>query len=251
MARFDGKVCFVTGAAGGQGRANALRIAHEGADVMLSDLSTPITGLDVQMETEEALEETALLVRRHGRRALTCPADVRDQGSLDAAVAMALEEYGHIDVVSATASIVHGGTIGDLGEQAWRQLIDVNFSGTWRTAKAVIPPMRAAGSGGCIVLGASSAGLQGYAGCSHYVAAAHAIVRMTRTLALELAADNIRVNALCPGGRSDAAARLEGPPRLASAEDLASAASAFCWLASDAAGYVTGIALPIDAAADE
>jgi NAD(P)-dependent dehydrogenase (short-subunit alcohol dehydrogenase family) len=270
MGRFDGKVGFVTGGAREQGRANALRLADEGADIVVLDLCETVSGINFQMGTEELLEETAQMVRDRGRRVIARRADVRDQASLDAVVDEAVQTFGGIDVVSTTADVVSWGTVADIGRDEWAQVIDINLSGVWRTAKAVIPTMRRAGTGGSIVTTSSSAGLRGYADCAHRVAAAHAVIRLTHMLAFELARDDIRVNAICPGLLHDhvptgpgvlrpfrhdlddsatpnplsAVATIElAPP---SKSELADVANAFAWLVSDVARYVTGIVIPID-----
>jgi (+)-trans-carveol dehydrogenase len=272
MGRVEGKVAFVTGAARGQGRSHAARLAEEGADVVLVDICRPIRGLPYEMPTSGDLKETARLVESHGRRALSVEADVRSLDDLRAAVDRGVSEFGVIDIVSANAGIVsYGGTAAELSSELWQDMIDINLTGVWHTAKASIPQMIAGGRGGSIIVTSSAAGLQAYTGLAHYVAAKHGVIGLMRTLALELAEHMIRVNAVLPTQvdtpmfMTDAAKQLFVPGVAEPSDEQFAAASqsmnvlpipwveavditnAVLFLASDESRYITGAALPVDA----
>ena len=273
MARVEGKVALITGAARGQGRSHAVRLAEEGADIVAVDLCGQIESVPYGMATPDDLAQTAKLVEEQDRRIVTAQADVRDAGQLRAAVEEGLSQFGHIDIVSANAGIASYGPAHELDETAWRDMLDVNLTGVWQTCKAVIPSMIEAGRGGSIILTSSGAGLKGTANIAHYVSAKHGVIGLMRTLANELAPQMIRVNAVCPGVvRTDMVINestfglfrpdLENPG-LEDAKEIFLAlhmlpvewleardiSNAVLWPASDEARYVTGVALPVDAGA--
>jgi (+)-trans-carveol dehydrogenase len=271
VGRLDGKVAFITGAARGQGRSHALRLAEEGADIVAVDVCDQIASVPYAMATPDDLAETARLVEEQDRRIVTMQADVRDLGQLQAAVEEGLSQFGHVDVVSANAGIASYGPAHELDEQTWRDMLDVNLTGVWHTCKAVIPSMIEAGNGGSVVLTSSGAGLKGSANIGHYVAAKHGVIGLMRTLANELAPHMIRVNAICPGVvdtdmvMNEATFGLFRPdlerPTLEDAREVFSMvhmlpvewldardiSNALLWFASDESRYVTGVALPVDA----
>jgi len=147
MACLAGKVAFITGAARGQGRSHAVRLAEEGADIIAIDIGSP-TDLAQTVKEVEALD----------RRIVASQADVRDSGGLTAALDDGVARLGRLDIVVANAGIVRFGTVEELTEQAWRDVIDVNLTGVWHTVKAAIPHLRAAGGGSIIIIGS---GLKG------------------------------------------------------------------------------------------
>ena len=271
MGRVDGKVAFITGAARGQGRSHALRLAEEGADIVAVDLCEQIATVPYAMATPEDLAETARLVEEQDRRIVTARADVRDAGQLQAAVDEGLSQFGHIDIVCANAGIFTLGPAVELSEQEWQDTIDVNLTGVWHTCKAVIPAMIEAGNGGSIVITSSTAGIKGYPNTAHYTASKHGVVGLARTLANELAPQMIRVNTVHPTGvdtdmiQNESVYRLflpdaENPTREDVKEVFAATnalpipwveprdiSNAVLWLASDESRYVTGVALPVDA----
>jgi SDR family mycofactocin-dependent oxidoreductase len=198
VGRVSGKVAFVTGAARGQGRSHAIRLAEEGADIVAVDLCAPISTVPYDLSTPDDLAQTAKLVEEQDRRILTRQVDVRDQAGLDAMVADAIAEFGHIDIVVANAGIATLGMSWELTEQQWDEMLAVNLTGVWKTTKAVIPSMIEAGRGGSIILTSSIAGLLPFAGISHYVSAKHGVTGLMRALALELGPHNIRVNSVHP-----------------------------------------------------
>jgi (+)-trans-carveol dehydrogenase len=222
--------------------------------------------------TADELAETAKLVEAAGRRCATATADIRSLEQLGAAVDLAKETFGQIDILVSNAGIWSGSTDSwSLDEETWQTMIDINLTGQWKTAKAVIPTMIEGGSGGAITITSSSIGLKATTGNVHYTSAKHGVIGLVRTLAHELAPHNIRVNAVCPTTvnspmiTNDALYSLFRPdlesPSLADAEpglnDLnlldvsmmepAEVSAAISWLVSDDARYVTGIALPVDA----
>jgi NAD(P)-dependent dehydrogenase (short-subunit alcohol dehydrogenase family) len=160
MGRVEGKVALITGAARGQGRSHALRLAEEGADIIAVDVCGQLDTVPYAMATEADLEETAKQVEDRDRRILTRQADVRDLGQLQAAVAGGVSEFGHLDIVCANAGIGSMGPAWELSEETWQDMIDVNLTGVWKTVKAAVPQMIEQGSGGSIILTSSIAGLR-------------------------------------------------------------------------------------------
>ncbi len=273
MGRVEGKVAFITGAARGQGRSHAVRLAQEGADIIAIDVCEAVPSNGIPPATEEDLRETVRLVEALDRRIVATKADVRDYDALKAAVDEGVAELGRLDIVAANAGIAGTPAAAvDIPEDHWNTMIDINLSGVWHTAKAAIPHLKAAG-GGSIIITSSDAGLFAYPNLSHYVSAKHGVVGLMRTLALELAPDMIRVNSVHPTTvatdmvLNDTIYRLfrpdlENPTR----EDFAAAAvsmnalpipwveavdisNAVLFLASDESRYVTGVPLPVDAGA--
>jgi SDR family mycofactocin-dependent oxidoreductase len=198
MGRVSGKVAFITGAARGQGRAHALRLAEEGADIVAVDICSQLDTVPYPMATPDDLAATAKLVEERDRRVLTRQVDVCDLGGLQAAAADGIAEFGHIDIVCANAGIATMGALHELSEETWDEMIAVNLTGVWKTVKAVIPSMIEAGRGGSIILTSSIAGLYAFAGIGHYTAAKHGVVGLMRTLAVELAPYGIRCNSVHP-----------------------------------------------------
>jgi len=200
MGLVDGKVALVTGAARGQGRAEAVRLAEEGADIIAVDICGPVETIPYEAATLEDLEETATLVRKYGRRIVTAKADVRDFAALQAAVEAGTDELGRLDIVVANAGVM-GSLVKawELTEQDWQTTIDVNLTGVWHTIKATVPYLIRQGSGGSVILTSSMAGLKGVANTANYTAAKHALVGLSRTVAKDAGEYNIRVNTVHPG----------------------------------------------------
>lgn len=270
--RVEGKVAFITGAARGQGRSHAIRLAQEGADIIAIDLCEQIDSVPYPLATPEDLAHTSKEVEALGRRIIALPADVRDYPALKTALDTGVQELGRLDIVSANAGIFSAGAIADLDEATWQDVIDVNLTGVWHTVKAAIPHLRASGAGS-IILTSSNLGLKPAQNSGHYVSAKHGVVGLMRTLALELAPEMIRVNSIHPTSVStgmihnDATYELFAPglpeaqrtPQVLAAGfkqlntmplpwvEPADVSNALLWLASDEARYVTGVALPIDA----
>jgi SDR family mycofactocin-dependent oxidoreductase len=270
MGRVEGKVAFITGAARGQGRAEAVRFAEEGADIVAVDICAQVDTVPYPLGTEEDLAETARLVEELDRRIITRQADTRDLAQLEAAVADGVSEFGHIDIAVANAGIYNSTPAWEIGEQQWQDMIDINLTGVWKTARAVIPHMLEQGGGGSIVLTSSNAGLIAFPNLAHYTAAKHGVTGLMRCLAVELAPHNVRCNSVHPTTvdtpmidnpysysiflgqegvtRDDAQDAMKAinalPVPWVEAVDIA---NAVLYLASDEARYVTGIALPVDA----
>lgn len=261
-----GKVALITGAARGQGRAHAVRLAAEGADIVAVDLCAQIDSVPYPLATADDLAATVKLVEDTGARIVAKQGDVRDRAALDAAVQAGLDEFGRLDIVVANAGIAPMQS----GADGWRDVIDVNLTGVHHTVEAAIPTMVAQGDGGSIVLISSAAGLAGIgssdAGSIGYAAAKHGLVGLMRVYANHLASHSIRVNSVHPAGvdtpminnehtRQWLAAMLAestSPPDMGNAmpvqvltvDDIANAVA---WLVSDHARYITGITLPVDA----
>ncbi len=198
MGLLEGQVALITGGARGQGRAHALVSAREGADIVLVDIADQIEGMPYEMGTQADLSETVRLVERLDRRVISVVADVRSQEQLDAAVARGVAAFGHIDILIANAGIWNQAPFWKLSEQVWGDMLDVNLSGVWRSAKAVAPHMIERGSGS-IVVTASVNGLRPGQNFAHYVAAKHGVIGLMTNMALELGPFGVRCNAICPG----------------------------------------------------
>jgi len=269
--RVAGKVALITGAARGQGRAHAVRLAEEGADVIAIDICAQVTPATAPPATEADLAHTVELVEALGRRIVARVADVRSIEQLEAATEAGVEALGRLDIVCANAGIVSSaGKAHRLKEEDWRAVLDVNLTGVWNTCRASVEHLKAAG-GGSIVITSSEAGLAPHRHIAHYVASKHGVVGLMRTLALELGPDRIRVNTVHPthvdtpmlmneGGYRMFRPDLPSPGREDLVEllqpmhalpvpwvDPVDVSNAMLFLASDEARYVTGAALPVDA----
>ena len=272
MGRVEGKVAFITGAARGQGRSHAVRLAQEGADIIAIDVCEDIPGAPYAGATEEDLAETVRQVEAFDRRIIATKADVRDYDALKSAVDEGVAQLGRLDIVSANAGIVTDmAPTEELSEEIWTDMINVNLSGVWRTTKAAIPHIKAGGRGGSIILTSSNAALMVYQNLAHYTAAKHGVVGLMRTLALELAPHMIRVNSIHPTQvntdmiQNEAIYKLFRPDlKNPTREDFETASfamqalpipwleaidisNALLFLASDEARYITGVTLPVDA----
>jgi SDR family mycofactocin-dependent oxidoreductase len=266
MGALDGKVALITGAARGQGRAEAVRLAADGARIIAVDLCNQIASVPYPMATPDDLAATVKLVEDAGAGIIARQADVRDQAALNAALQAGLHEFGRLDMVVANAGIAPMQS----GADGWRDVIDVNLTGVHNTVEIAIPTMVEQGNGGSIVLISSAAGLVGIGGTDPgsigYTAAKHRVVGLMRVYANHLAPHSIRVNSIHPTGvntpminneftRQWLAKVVEEtgrpvdmgnalPVQLVEAEDIAAAVA---WLVSDDARYITGVALPVDA----
>lgn len=195
----EGRVAFVTGAARGQGRAHAVRLAREGADVIVSDIcSAASESIPYVAATSDDLRETARLVEDQGRKVLAREVDVRDGAGLRQLVADGIEQFGRLDVVVANAGVLSWGRLWELTDEQWNTVIDVNLTGTWQTIKAAVPAMIDAGNGGSIVIVSSAAGVKATPGNGHYSASKHGLTALTNSLALEVGEYGIRVNSIHP-----------------------------------------------------
>jgi SDR family mycofactocin-dependent oxidoreductase len=198
-APLEGRVALVTGAARGQGRAHAVRLAGDGADIVAIDICKPVSDtVTYPMPTADDLAETARLVEEAGRKVIAREIDIRDLGAQQQLVADAVEQFGRLDIVVANAGILSWGRIWEMSEEQWDTVIEVNLNGTWRTIKAAVPAMIEAGNGGSIIIVSSSAGTKATPGNAHYSASKHGLVALTNALAIEAGEFGIRVNSIHP-----------------------------------------------------
>jgi SDR family mycofactocin-dependent oxidoreductase len=266
MGNLDGRVAFITGAARGQGRAHAVRLASEGADIIALDICRDIDTMDYPNATPDDLDETVKLVENEGRRIIAHQADVRDADALVQIVRAGVNELGRLDIVIANAGIIRLGDGGDR-RRIFRDIVDVNLIGVWNTVEAAIPALIDGGRGGSIVLTSSSAGLKApntdRAGGQAYAAAKRGLVGLMQVWANNLAQYSIRVNTIHPTGvatgmvMNDAMAAMfeANDPSLAAMQNALpiqilmpeDIAGAVAFLVSDEAKFITGTAWPLDA----
>ena len=195
----EGRVAFITGAARGQGRAHAVRLANDGADIIAVDVCGPISQtITYPLGSSDELAETVRAVEATGRKVLAREADVRDLAAQQQLVADGVEQFGRLDIVVANAGVLSWGRMFEMSEEQWDTVIDVNLNGTWRTIRAAVPAMIEAGNGGSIIIVSSSAGLKATPGNGHYGASKHGLVALTNALALEVGEFGIRVNSIHP-----------------------------------------------------
>ena len=264
--KLEGKVAFITGAARGQGRSHAVRLAQEGADIIAVDLCRQIDSVAYPMATPDDLAETVKEVEALDRRILAREADVRDEAGLKAAFEAGVAELGPVDIVLANAGIAPM-ALGEERHEAWQDVIDVNLTGVFNTVETAIPSMIERGQGGAIVLTSSTAGITGIGGATRgglgYTASKHGVVGLMRSYANTLAPHSIRVNSVHPTGvRTPMVVNevmqqfLESDPAMGQA--MANAlpvdmvepvdiSNAILWLVSDDGRYVTGITVPVNA----
>ncbi|MGE2736858.1 mycofactocin-coupled SDR family oxidoreductase [Mycolicibacterium vaccae] len=270
MGPLDGKVAFITGVARGQGRSHAVRLAADGAHIIGVDICADIESNGYAMATRDELDETVAMVEDRGGKMLGSVADVRDFHALESALDDGVAHFGRLDIVCANAGIA---TMAfrelsieeDL--QMWTDVLDVNLVGSFHTAKAAIPHLISGARGGSIVFTSSTAGLKGFGGMQGgglgYAASKHGIVGLMRTLANGLAPHSIRVNSVHPTAVNtmmavnpqmtafleqypDGGPHLQNPMPVGLLEP-ADISAAIAYLVSDAAKYVTGVTLPVDA----
>jgi len=271
--RVEGKVAFITGAARGQGRSHAVRLAQEGADIIAVDVCAPISASSrIAPSTPDDLAQTVDLVKGIGRRIVAEQVDVRDYDALAATVDSGVEQLGRLDIVCANAGIGNGGRVlAKTTETDWQEMMDVNLSGVWKTVKAAVPHMIAGGRGGSIILTSSVGGLKAYPHTGNYNSAKHGVVGLMRAFAVELGQHFIRVNSVHPTNVNTPLFVNDGTKKLfrpdledPSLDDIAVAAqlmhvmpigwvepedisNAVLFLASDESRYITGVPLTIDA----
>jgi NAD(P)-dependent dehydrogenase (short-subunit alcohol dehydrogenase family) len=243
MNGISDSVALVTGAGSGIGRATAERFAREGASVLVTDIDT-----DAGEETVERIEDA-------GGDATFAEADVSDPSAVEAMVERAVEEYGSLDfAVNNAATGAAPAPVTDITEAEWDRVTEIAQKGTWLGLKHEVPAILDSG-GGAIVNVASTAGIRASPGRTPYGASKHGVVGLTRTVGIEYAAENLRVNAVCPTIVETAALESMTPEeREAVVDDVpmdrpaepAEIASAIVWLCSADASFVTAHALPVD-----
>ncbi|MEZ5077615.1 MAG: mycofactocin-coupled SDR family oxidoreductase [Solirubrobacterales bacterium] len=197
MAKLEDRVAFITGGARGQGRAHALALAREGADVAFCDIAAPLETVPYPLATEEDMAETVRLVEETGRRCVAIRADVRSTEQVEAAVAETIEQLGGIDILLANAGVCGFGTFWEITDQMWDEMVGTDLTGVFKSMRAVVPHMIERG-GGRIVATSSMGGRMGNPNLAHYVAAKWGVIGLVKTLALEVADKGITVNAVCP-----------------------------------------------------
>jgi SDR family mycofactocin-dependent oxidoreductase len=260
--RLEGKVAFITGAARGQGRAEAVRLASEGADIIAVDLCATASTTQYPGPTIEDLDETVRLVEKLDRRIIATQTDVRDFTALSAAVNEGVSQLGRLDIVVANAGICSAALSWEISVEQWNETIDTNLTGVFFTIKATVPILLEQGTGGSIVITSSVAGLRGLPFLGHYSATKHGVVGLAKSMANELGQHGIRVNTVHPHGVATGMTVPELAPQIEKyAETLGpifmgamrepfvqpeDIANAVAWLVSDEAQYVTGIQLPVD-----
>lgn len=269
MGLLDGKTAFITGAARGMGRAHAVRLASEGANIVAADIGRATAEVPYGLGTTSDFDDTVAAVEKVGGTIVGVTADVRSQQNLDEAVARGIERFGQIDICVANAGIFSLGKAWELTEKQWSDMIDINLTGVWRTAKAVLPHMIERRSGS-IVLISSICGVAPSEGLTHYTAAKHGVVGLARNIALEAAEFGVRCNVILPGSvdtgminwpgmydrfaghaggeyldlrRRGAQYHALAPSDVLDPDDIARAA---LYLASDLSRAVTGVVLPVD-----
>lgn len=265
------RVAFITGAARGQGRAFAERLAADGMDILAVDVCGDIEGIPYPLASADELAETVAAVESLGRRALAVRADVRDLAAVEAAVERAVAELGSVDVVVANAGVFAAAHAWETSEEVWSAVLGSNLTGAWHTARATVPHLLERGSGSLVFV-SSIAGVKGIEHLGAYAASKHGVVGLMRTLAVELAPHHIRANAVCPSNvgtlilHNESTYRLFRPDGERDDEALRAAfasvnkmpvpwiepddvAGAVAWLVSDEARFVTGAVLPVDAGA--
>lgn len=272
MGRLSGKVALISGVARSQGRSHAITMAKEGADIIGFDSLEPIPGASYPAATEADMAETVKAVEALDRRIIAKKADVRSFDQVKAVTDEGVAEFGRLDIVAANAGIFAAPNMAwEIADDEFTDTLEVNVTGVWRTIKAAVPHMRAAGNGGSIVITSSGLGLKGSANYAHYVSSKHAVVGLMRTLALELGPEMIRVNSIHPTlvdtvmVQNDGLYQLfrpdlENPGR----DDLGEVGkqlnvlpipwvesiditNALVFLSSDEARYITGVTFPVDA----
>jgi SDR family mycofactocin-dependent oxidoreductase len=264
--RLAGRVAFITGAARGQGRAHAVRMASEGADVIAVDIAGKLPPcVPYDSATPDDLTETVRLVEATGRRILASVVDTRDLDGLRAAVDDGVARMGRLDIIVANAGVSAPQAWDHITAEDFRDVIDINVTGTWNTVMAGAQKIIDGGRGGSIILVGSAAGIKMQPFMVHYTASKHAVTGMARAFAAELGPHSIRVNSVHPGpvntamGSGDMVAAVASanetvptmanvltpflPSWVAEPEDIA---DAVCWLASDESRYVTAAAVPVD-----
>ncbi|MEE6165104.1 MULTISPECIES: mycofactocin-coupled SDR family oxidoreductase [unclassified Mycolicibacterium] len=274
MNRLDGKVALITGAARGQGRSHALRLAEEGADIIALDICRQIDSVPYPMADLDDLATTVDLIKSRGRRIFAAEVDVRDLPGMQEAVAAGVAELGRLDIVVANAGTLNDtAPLWELSEQQFADQIDVNLTGVWKTIKATVPTLLRQNDGGAVILISSISGLTVELNVGHYAAAKHGVNGLMRTLSGELAPYGIRVNSINPtnvntlminnprynrlfAGGKEGATQEDALPALTAMHALpvpflepVDVSNAVVYLASDDGRYVTGTAHVIDAGA--
>jgi SDR family mycofactocin-dependent oxidoreductase len=258
-------VAFITGAARGQGRAHAARLARDGADIIALDICAPVSdSIGYAAATPADLADTVRAVEAEGRKVLAREVDIRDDDALRQLVADGVEQFGRLDILVANAGVLSWGRVWELTDEQWDTVVGVNLTGTFRTLRAALPAMIEAGNGGSVVVVSSSAGLKATPGNGHYSASKHGLVALTNTLAIELSEFGIRVNSIHPYSVDTPMIEPDlmrqvfakhphyvhsfGPMLLQPHGFMAASevSDVVAWLAGDGSGTLTGAQIPVD-----
>jgi SDR family mycofactocin-dependent oxidoreductase len=261
----DNKVAFITGAARGQGRSHAVRLAREGASIIAIDVAAEVSSdVGYPPATEDDLAETVDLVAGEGQRIFARVVDVRDAAKMSEVLGEGVATLGgRLDVVVANAGICNWSRFWEMSEDQWQTMIDVNLTGVWHTMRSAVPHMLEAGNGGSIITVSSVAGIKSLPGQAHYSAAKHGVVGLTKSAAIELGEYGVRVNSIHPWGVATAMAEdpmtekmlTEHPNYIASfgsalpgipLAECGDISDGVVWLASDLSRTVTGAQIPMD-----
>ena len=264
--RLAGRVAFITGAARGQGRAHAVKMAEEGADIIAVDICGPLPScVPYNSATREDLDETVRLVEKTGQRIRASVADTRDLAAVQKAVDDGVADFGRLDIIVANAGVTAPQPWNQISTQDFRDVLDINVTGTWNAAVAGAQHIIDGGRGGSIILISSAAGISMQPFMIHYTASKHAVTGMARAFAAELGPHSIRVNSVHPGpvatdmGTGDMLGALQRagetntqlahmgtpmmPPYVSMPEDIA---DTVCWLATDESKCITASAISVD-----
>ena len=274
MGSFDGRVAFITGGARGQGRAHAVALAREGADIVVCDWFGGLDTIRYPLPERDDLEQTVKLVEAEGRRCMAAEADVRDLDALHSLVARATDEFGRIDIACANAGVASttGRAVHEMSPDSWRQVVDINLTGVFNTIRAVGPGM-VERSYGRIIATASMMGRTGGPHVAGYASAKWGVIGLVKCAAHDLAPHGVTVNAIAPGNvdtpmiqndairqlmrpdlenpsREDAAAAFQGlhviPIPWVEPEEIT---RAVLFLAAEEARGISGTVMSIDAGA--
>jgi len=264
---FSGQVAFVTGGARGQGESHAVKYAEHGADVVVTDICGNLDTVSYDLGTREELEDTASQIEAEGQEALAIEMDVRDESDVEAAVDEALEEFGRIDFLANNAGVLSSSPLIELEEDKWDEMLDTNLKGVWLPSKHVGQHFAERDNGGKIISTVSTGGFRASLGqAGHYGAAKWGIRGLTKTLAIELADHDVNVNCVVPTGIQTDMVKgiaaemgdevfeqmqaMSGPANIFNPDEtieVDDVSEAYMWLSSEAARYVTGSALKVDA----
>lgn len=270
--RFEGKVVLISGIARGQGREHAVRFAQEGAKIIGFDICEDLPNCYYPLSTEADLAETVKLVEAAGGAIHAEKADVRDLDAVKSVAHAGIDRFGRLDVILANAGTYSPNPTSMLSAEQWDETIAVNLTGPFNTVRAGMKQIIRQNEGGAIVITSSTAGLKGFWGCPAYNAAKHGVVGFMRSLALELAPNQIRVNTVHPTSVGTPMILNDVFPKLVSTEPDAGfdqaaeflrpqqpmdipwlqpgdISDAILWLCSEEARWITGVTLPVDAGA--